>query len=83
MERKDFNIECVGCGRLFVFMATEQDFFEKKGFGNPKRCHQCRRLKREMNQANGRPANESVGSKSLKEAMERAGVPIKHNSKIL
>ncbi|MCI0340077.1 MAG: zinc-ribbon domain-containing protein [Planctomycetales bacterium] len=35
---------CVGCGRPFVFTASEQRFFAEKGLNvPPKRCLGCRR----------------------------------------
>ena len=82
MEKRDLNIECVGCGRLFIFMATEQDFFEKHGLEMPKRCHACRKLKREMNRATGKLQTNSINH-PLRDAMEKAGVIINHNSKVL
>lgn len=39
----DETLNCVDCGRAFIFTANEQDFFASKGFANkPSRCGDCR-----------------------------------------
>jgi len=38
----DKEINCADCGNDFVFPASEQEFFQKKGFTDPKRCKPCR-----------------------------------------
>lgn len=43
MEHQDKTLICKDCGREFVFTASEQDFYEEKGFTNePQRCKACR-----------------------------------------
>jgi len=40
---QDKTIICRDCGEEFIFTASEQDFFEEKGFTNePSRCKPCR-----------------------------------------
>jgi len=40
---QDKTIICKDCGQEFGFTASEQDFFEEKGFTNePTRCKPCR-----------------------------------------
>ena len=40
---QDKTIVCKDCGQEFVFTASEQDFFEERGFTNePQRCKPCR-----------------------------------------
>jgi len=40
---QDKTIVCKDCGSEFVFTASEQAFFEEKGFANePQRCKPCR-----------------------------------------
>ena len=41
-------LSCVDCGTDFEFTAEEQEFFAKKGFGEPKRCPTCRSKKKQM-----------------------------------
>lgn len=43
MIHEDKTIICKDCGQEFIFTASEQDFFEEKGFTNePQRCKSCR-----------------------------------------
>lgn len=40
---RDMELHCMDCGRLFIFSAAEQEFFQSKGFKHiPKRCKRCR-----------------------------------------
>jgi uncharacterized membrane protein YsdA (DUF1294 family) len=46
----DRTIECVECGRQFIWSHGEQLFYRERGLGAPKRCKACRarrRLERE------------------------------------
>jgi len=48
MSFQDRTLTCVDCGVEFVFSATEQEFYAKKGFTNdPKRCTTCRASKKQ------------------------------------
>ncbi len=43
MAFEDKALQCVDCGAKFVFTASEQAFFQTKGYANdPKRCPACR-----------------------------------------
>jgi CxxC-x17-CxxC domain-containing protein len=43
----DKTLTCADCGATFLFSAGEQEFFATKGFQNePKRCPDCRRIRR-------------------------------------
>lgn len=43
MEYRDRVLQCVDCGREFVFSAGEQLFYADRGFKNePKRCKACK-----------------------------------------
>jgi hypothetical protein len=46
--RVDQVLECVDCGREFVYSAGEQRFFESKNppLRPPRRCIDCRRRRR-------------------------------------
>ncbi len=52
MDFQDKTLVCRDCGKDFVWTASEQDFYKKKGFENePVRCPNCRSLKKaRMNQ---------------------------------
>jgi len=39
---EDQQLQCVDCGQFFVFSAEDQEFYQQKGFSNPKRCSTCR-----------------------------------------
>ncbi|MGC8817528.1 MAG: zinc-ribbon domain containing protein [Candidatus Hadarchaeum sp.] len=39
---KDIEIECIVCGKTFVFSGGEQKWYRKLGFSPPKRCPECR-----------------------------------------
>ena len=44
---EDQNLVCEDCGKEFVFTAGEQEFYAQKGLVNiPKRCPECRKLRR-------------------------------------
>jgi len=50
----DKTLKCKDCGKYFVFSEKEQDFFQKlydegkiKVFVAPKRCPECRKIKKE------------------------------------
>ncbi len=38
----DRQIVCMSCGSEFTFSADEQEFYETKGFQEPKKCKPCR-----------------------------------------
>ncbi|HTX59408.1 MAG TPA: zinc-ribbon domain containing protein [Verrucomicrobiae bacterium] len=45
----DEMLDCVDCGRQFVFSSGEQRFYEQKGFQNkPNRCQDCRQARKAM-----------------------------------
>lgn len=49
----DEMLNCVDCGREFVFSAGEQQFYEQKGFQNkPNRCTDCRTARKAMRSSN-------------------------------
>lgn len=44
---QDQTLTCVDCGSQFTWTASEQEFYQKKGFTNsPKRCPKCREAKK-------------------------------------
>ncbi len=45
MESK--TLHCQDCGKDFDFSEDEQKFFADKGFGDPKRCPDCRSAKKQ------------------------------------
>jgi len=49
----DKVIVCKDCGKEFIFTEGEQESFQEKGFNDPVRCRECRRLRKQQ-QNNGR-----------------------------
>lgn len=47
MEVQDKEIRCVDCEKIFIFGVGEQEFYAKKKYSEPKRCKECRKIKRE------------------------------------
>jgi CxxC-x17-CxxC domain-containing protein len=45
MSAADLTLQCSDCGQEFVFTATEQQFFQERGYSSPKRCKPCRQAK--------------------------------------
>ena len=47
MNFQDQTLTCRDCGKQFVWTASEQEFYQQKGFQNaPVRCPACRALKK-------------------------------------
>ncbi len=47
MAFQDQTLTCRDCGKPFVWTASEQEFYQKKGFENaPVRCPECRAAKK-------------------------------------
>ena len=42
----DQMLKCVGCGKEFLWSASEQKFFHERQFTQPKRCKLCREIRR-------------------------------------
>lgn len=43
---EDKSVICKECGTEFVITVDDQKFYADKGFKEPKRCKDCRRLRR-------------------------------------
>ena len=47
MSFEDKALQCSDCGSTFTFSASEQEFFQSKGYTNePKRCPTCRQARK-------------------------------------
>ncbi|MGB4862235.1 MAG: zinc-ribbon domain containing protein, partial [Tepidiformaceae bacterium] len=50
MSYTDKTLVCIDCSESFTFTAGEQEFHASKGFtSEPRRCPNCRRLKKQQN----------------------------------
>lgn len=48
----DKELVCKDCGSGFVFTEGEQEFYNNKGFGDPIRCPDCRKIKKDTKNNN-------------------------------
>ncbi|RJQ38789.1 zinc-binding protein [Candidatus Microgenomates bacterium] len=56
MAFQDQTLVCRDCNKDFVWTASEQEFYQQKGFQNaPVRCQACRTLKKARMNDGGRP----------------------------
>ena len=56
---QDKTLTCRDCGKEFTWTASEQEFYQQKGFDNePVRCPSCRALKK-ARMGNGGGARQS------------------------
>lgn len=47
---QDETLKCEDCGKDFIFTEGEQEFYAEKGLVNkPKRCNDCRQMRRQKN----------------------------------
>lgn len=54
MAQQDQQIQCKDCGRDFTWTASEQEFYQQKGFNAPVRCKDCRaKARASFNDRNG------------------------------
>ncbi|HLH71858.1 MAG TPA: zinc-ribbon domain containing protein [Chloroflexota bacterium] len=62
MSFTDITITCRDCGQPFVWTASEQEFYQSRGFENqPVRCRDCRNARKSRNGGNGSYASASSG----------------------
>jgi CxxC-x17-CxxC domain-containing protein len=53
MSFQDKSILCCDCGTGFTFTATEQEYYQSRGYTNdPKRCQSCRSIKQSQRLGN-------------------------------
>jgi CxxC-x17-CxxC domain-containing protein len=59
----DRVLTCSDCGKSFSFTASEQEFYADRGFSEPRRCGDCRALRKaQRNEGGGnKPAGYSSG----------------------
>ncbi|MDK2822803.1 MAG: hypothetical protein PWQ67_674 [Clostridia bacterium] len=54
MAFQDKTLTCKDCGVDFMFSASEQEFYEEKGFKNePQRCPSCRKARKQRSNNTG------------------------------
>ena len=56
MAFQDQTIQCKDCGQEFTWTASEQEFYQQKGFNAPVRCKDCRvKARASFNNGQGGP----------------------------
>ena len=60
MEYQDKQLQCVDCSKEFTFTAKDQEFFAKKQFSEPKRCAECRVIKKQRFNSYNRGGDNSA-----------------------
>lgn len=55
----DQTIQCQVCGQDFIFTAGEQEFFQERGFQEPRKCKDCRQQTKGRKQGGGGRFNRS------------------------
>jgi len=48
MTYEDKTLTCQDCNKEFVFSAGEQEFYASKNLSDPRRCKDCRALKKQQ-----------------------------------
>jgi hypothetical protein len=51
---QDKELTCADCGGKFLHSAKDQEFFNEKGYQEPKRCKDCRQAKKAQRGDEGR-----------------------------
>ena len=75
--KEDKTLTCRECGAEFVFSASEQEFYEEKGFTNePGRCPACRQA-RKQRMGNGERAPRQMYSATCAECGCQTEVPFR------
>lgn len=79
MAFQDRVLTCKDCGAEFTFSASEQDFYNEKGFQNdPARCPECRSArKRERGNSGGSRQDREMFTVTCAECGVETQVPFK------
>lgn len=56
----DRTLTCADCGQEFVFTGSEQQFYNDRGFSDPRRCRNCR-AQRKATMGSGDPSSAGYG----------------------
>ncbi len=59
---EDKKIKCIDYHKDFVFTAAVQQFYEEKGYDEPKRCKDCRNKRKLRKEAVAFDGNDSSNS---------------------
>ncbi len=74
---KDRTLQCADCNRTFTFTAGEQEFYQERGYSDPRRCPDCRAARKAGRPGGDRQSERQSGSsRSFGDPMgsERSGM---------
>lgn len=54
-------IQCTACGNDFAFTVEEQEFYESRGFQDPRKCKPCRDAAKQSRGGGGRSYGQGGG----------------------
>ena len=74
MSNEDKQLTCQDCGRSFTFSADDQSFHAERGYGDPKRCPDCRRARRNERDVGG-PSSRQMYAVTCDQCGKQAEVP--------
>lgn len=52
---KDRSLQCADCGRTYTFTSGEQEFYQERGYSEPRRCPDCRAARKTSRPGGERP----------------------------
>ena len=74
--KEDKTLVCRECGTEFVFSASEQEFYEEKGFTNePGRCPGCRQARKQRMGINNAKCSMLLAQNAVKTPKYRSVLP--------
>ena len=50
---EDKQIQCADCQRQFTFTARDQEFYQQRNMSDPKRCRECREVRKANREGGG------------------------------
>ena len=71
MSKKDRTLACSDCGRNFVFTVKDQEFYEERGFSDPRRCPECRAARKASRTGDRPSGGEGRGGYSRPDRTDR------------
>lgn len=72
MEKQDLVQTCKDCGKEFVITVSEQEFYASKELALPKRCADCRKVRKAQFQQE--TEKQEKPKQSLEDMMRAAGI---------
>ena len=61
---RDRALQCADCGKSFTFTAGEQEFYQERGYSEPRRCGDCRAARKAGRTGGDRPSQGRSSSSS-------------------